>query len=96
MNSLSPESTTPVNNLSLLSKKAMNNLSLVSATPAVNFFAGFNASGAFLFTDIVDTSNKFIASIVVTSDNCSPMLMLLAMNLLLVSLSPVIIVHWCH
>jgi hypothetical protein len=34
-----------------------------------------------LFIGVVDTGNKFIASAVVTDDNCSPVLLILAKNL---------------
>jgi len=35
-------------------------------------FARVNVSDAFLFTGIVDTGDKFITSVVITEDNCSP------------------------
>jgi hypothetical protein len=72
-----------------------DNISPVSMTP-VSIIAGVNASGAFLFTIIVDTGDKFIASVVVTGDNCSPVSLISGKMLSPVSLSPAIIVHRCR
>jgi hypothetical protein len=44
---------------------------------------------------ILVTYNKFIAGVIVTSDNCLSVFLSLAINLLSVTLSPAIIVHWC-
>jgi hypothetical protein len=42
-----------------------------------------------LFTGVVDTSEKFITSVVVTDDNCSPVSLILAKNLSWVTTTPV-------
>jgi hypothetical protein len=44
-------------------------------------------------TDVIDTSEKFITGIVVTGDHCSLVLLILAINLSPVPLSPAIIVQ---
>jgi len=45
---------------------------------------------------VLVTGNKFIAGVVVTGDNSSPVLLIPSKHLSPVSLSPAIIVHRCH
>ncbi len=49
-----------------------------------------------LFIGVIDAGNKFIASAVVTGDNCSPVSLIPAKNLSSVSLSPAIIFQPCQ
>ncbi len=69
--------------------------SVVSATPAINC-SPESTPQALFFTGIVDTGDKFIVSVVITSNNFSPVSLILAINLSPESLSPVIIVQRCQ
>jgi hypothetical protein len=46
-----------------------------------------------LFTGVIDTGEKFITSVIVTGDHCSPVSLIIEINLSPVPLSPAIIVH---